>query len=110
MSCLNYLKEAHYLKELEQTGKTDVVAKYACIWCPHCAAQINMDDAIEMRKNPIWVREFPDAPNNVIKSYWGSGYSAGFQSWKSVLAEYFTALQYWANTGDESKLTHHIQC
>ena len=92
------------LKELIKNGTADTAKKYDKIWCPNNGCCIEPEHKSTMGEKHQWYPEFPEAPNNRIKSYWGSGYSAGFQTWRAILTEYFLALVYWSETGDESKL------
>ena len=92
------------VKELLRDGKSTVALKYSKIWCPNHGCEILEDERHEISQHTFWRKEFPDAPNNKIKSHWGSGYSAGFQTWNGLMNEYMSAVMYWSTTGDESKL------
>ena len=92
------------IAEMIEHGIRYCSVKYAVIYCPNCGSELNVAERQIMAKDMKWKPENEDAPVGRNKSYWGSGYSAGFQTWQSILYEYCVALMHYHNTGDEGKL------
>jgi len=96
-------KEA-ILAELKTTTVTAMSKKYAVIYPPCCGAGIPQSEKFEIRKSAVWKKEFPDAPNNKIKSYWGNPYTITFQTWDGLIYNYINAVVHYDKTQDEGEL------
>ena len=91
------------LDEIAEKNVTIVADKYAKIYCPSCGGEITMDQKKQLNRTGKWIKENPE-DTNPIASFWLSGLCATYQSWNQILANYFKAMVYFDETGDESKL------
>ncbi|MCG9785403.1 phage terminase large subunit family protein [Vibrio brasiliensis] len=82
------------------------------IRCPHCGHDIQFHE----RRHLVGDYMFPDEvdkdgirhdaphPNTTLATFHFDGVVAAFNTWESMMSEYYSALNHYERTGDESKL------
>ena len=91
------------LKQINESSPYELANKYNRIYCPDCGGEISPEHKTNMNNDGIWRKEFPDV-YKPFATFWLSGLCAKFQNWQEILEKYFSALQHYDDTGDESKL------
>lgn len=90
------------INEIVQYGEVELAKKYNRVYCPNCGGEISYKQKRELNAKGYWKPE--KEQKNKTRSYWLSGVAAVFQTWESLLENYFKALLSYSNTGDEGKL------
>lgn len=103
--------------ELQAEARTanipKLAAHYARIVCPNNGCIITPDFKRSMNQGGIWLPDGQRFVNGEIvgdpmesstAGFWLGGVAAAFQSWKSILENYFTGVRDYALTGSEEKL------
>ncbi len=98
----NLPKREDLIPMIAEHGADALAEKFNMIFCPSCGGGIEHELKYELNSTGYWK---PENENyNRVASYWLSGVCASFQTWLSLLENYFKALLHLEKTGEEGKL------
>ncbi|MGH8430444.1 MAG: terminase gpA endonuclease subunit, partial [Solimonas sp.] len=112
---LFHLPPLDQLGQMVREGDIDALAnQYNRIICPHCGAMHGPKVKPLFNRGGRWLAEglrltaddelVGEAAVAQTAGYWLGGVAAAYQSWKSLLLRYFTALRQYELSGDEEPL------
>lgn len=106
-----------YKSLLDEVRTADIPAMarhFAKVVCPLCGSVIEPHMKQHLNRSGIWVPDgitFDERGNmqgkarqSTIRGYWLGGVAAAYQTWESLLTQYFLGIQEYALTGSEEKL------
>ncbi|CAH6983428.1 conserved hypothetical protein [Vibrio chagasii] len=85
------------------------------VCCPHCEREIQFSERRHLVGDYMFPNEVDEAgnrleiehPKNPIASFHFEGIVAAFNTWESMMNDYYSALRHYEKTNDESKLQAH---
>lgn len=107
------------LGQMVREGDINALAdQYNRIICPHCGALHGPEKKPAFNKGGRWLAEgqhltaddelVGDGFVTPVVGYWMGGVAAAYQSWKSLLLRYFTALRQYELSGDEEQIKNTV--
>ena len=116
---LFHLPPLDQLGQMVREGDIDALAnQYNRIICPHCGALHGPQVKPLLNRGGRWLAEgqhltvddelVGEPVASASAGYWLGGVAAAFQSWKSLLLRFFTALRQFELSGDEEPLKNTV--